>query len=185
MLSRRSLKEKRRMNNIILAGFMGCGKTTIAKSLAGRMRFSYLDTDEEIVKMTGESISQIFTKYGETYFRDLEYEMVKSLQDTQVQDTVIATGGGVLTFERNARVLQQIGKIVIIDRNLDDYIAYLSKDSTRPLVFEKSMAEIECLYNSRLDRYKEFADMIVRNDSSIEACVSEIMRLYQRTGTQT
>lgn len=163
------------MNNIILAGFMGCGKTTIAKKLAKKLNFSYLDTDEEIAKICGKSISGIFAKNGEEFFRNQEYDVVKSLKERAIASTVIATGGGVLTFERNVDILRQIGKIVIIDRDLDSYIEYLSKDSTRPLVFEKSMEEIKELYNMRLNQYRECADIIVQNHSSIEACVKDII----------
>lgn len=154
---------------------MGCGKTTIAKSLAKELGFSYLDTDEEIVKQSGQSIAQIFVQSGENVFRDLEHEMVKSLQDTQVKNTVIATGGGVLTAKRNADILKQIGTIVVIDRDLDSYIEYLSKDKKRPLVFEKSMAQIHALYNARLDVYKECADVVVQNNTSVAACVRDII----------
>ncbi len=155
---------------------MGCGKTTIAKALAKTLGYSYVDTDEEIVRIFGKSIPRIFSEYGEEFFRNLEYDVVRSLEEKHTQNTVIATGGGVLTFERNARILKKIGKIVIIDRDLDSYIDYLSKDSARPLVFEKSMAQIESLYNARLDRYKEWADVIVQNNASIEACVNEIIK---------
>ena len=67
------------MKNIVLCGFMGCGKTTLAKRLARRFNMNLIDTDEEIVRAEGRTIAEIFETDGETYFRALETELIKKL----------------------------------------------------------------------------------------------------------
>ena len=68
------------MNNLILCGFMGCGKTTVGKLLAKRLGLEYIDLDDEIIREAGMPIPDIFSIYGEAHFRDLEHEAVHNLE---------------------------------------------------------------------------------------------------------
>ena len=81
------------MENIILIGFMGCGKTTVGKKLASMSGRKFLDMDDEIVRRAGMKITEIFEKYGEDRFRQMETELCEQLSETE--GLVIATGGGV------------------------------------------------------------------------------------------
>ena len=133
-------KEK---TNIILCGFMASGKTSVAKALSKELGYPYIDTDELIVKESKMSIPEIFDKYGEDYFRDLEFDTANKLKD--FNNTIISTGGGMLTFDRNVEVLKEVGTIIHIKREFDDIYQSLLKDKTRPLAQQKTKEELKCV----------------------------------------
>ena len=87
------------MDNIVLCGFMGSGKTVVGRELAKILGVKFVDTDELIEKEQGVAIKAIFATHGEDYFRDLEYEMCKKV--AKMNGVVVSTGGGAMTFERN------------------------------------------------------------------------------------
>lgn len=97
---------------IVLTGFMGTGKSQIGKGLAKELRMSYLDTDELIEKREKDSISTIFKKRGEKYFRRLETKVVKEV--ALLDNYVISTGGGVVLGEENIRVLKKNAFIICL-----------------------------------------------------------------------
>ena len=87
------------MDNIVLCGFMGCGKTTVGRNLARKSGRKFVDMDSYIEEKAGMKVSEIFEKYGENRFRDMEHEACLELADTK--GLVIASGGGAFTFQRN------------------------------------------------------------------------------------
>ena len=113
--------------NIVLIGMPGCGKTTIGKKAAEALGKTFIDTDDEIVKFAGMSIPDIFSKYGEKKFRDIESEVIKKVSG--MQSAVIATGGGAVLRESNVSLLKQNGFTVFIDRPVDKLVT----TSDRPL----------------------------------------------------
>lgn len=148
------------MNNIVLCGFMGCGKSTVGKNLARKTGKKFLDMDTYIEKKAGMSVSRIFEKHGENGFRDMEHEACKEL--SEMSDLVIASGGGAFTFERNIEVFKGKDKIVFIDVPLEIIKYRLRNDKTRPLLQrpdkDKAMKE---LYDKRRPLYTAAADIIV------------------------
>jgi len=98
--------------NIIITGFMGTGKSVVAKELARKLKMEFIDMDQMIEEGLGISISDIFARYGENYFREQENKLVKEL--SQKENMVIATGGGTLLSSDNARMLGQAGEIVCL-----------------------------------------------------------------------
>lgn len=146
--------------NIILCGFMGCGKTTVGKLLAKDMGMTFVDLDIYIEEKQNMTVSQIFEKYGESYFRQLEHKA--SVELSNLQGKVIATGGGTLTFKENTDVLKKSGKIILINPSLENISKRLEGDTTRPLLAkpdkEKVMKE---LYEKRLPLYQAVADITV------------------------
>lgn len=167
-------KEK---TNIILCGFMASGKTSVAKALSKELAYPYIDTDELIVKESKMSIPEIFDKYGEDYFRDLEFDIANKLKD--FNNTIISTGGGMLTFDRNVEVLKKVGTIIHIKREFDDIYQSLIKDKTRPLATQKTKEELKDLYKKRLDKYIAASDHMVYN-KYISQCVKDIIKIHQR-----
>ena len=163
--------------NIILCGFMASGKTSVAKALSKELAYPYIDTDELIVKESKMSIPEIFDKYGEDYFRDLEFNIANKLKD--FNNTIIATGGGMLTFDRNVEVLKEAGTIIHIKREFDDIYQTLLKDKTRPLATQKTKEELKELYNKRLDKYIAASDHMVCN-KYFSQCVKDIIKIHQR-----
>ena len=79
------------MRSVVLCGFMGCGKTTVGELAAKRLGMDYVDADQYIVEKAGMTISEMFEKYGESYFRDREYEAMQAL--SQRKNTIISSGG--------------------------------------------------------------------------------------------
>lgn len=148
------------MNNIVLCGFMGCGKSTVGKNIARKTDLKFLDMDTYIEEKAGMTVSQIFEKHGESGFRDMEHEACKEL--SQMEGYVIASGGGAFTFSRNSEVFKGKDTIVLIDVPLDIIKFRLRNDTTRPLLQrpdkDKAMQE---LYEKRLPLYKSAADIVV------------------------
>ncbi len=144
----------RRMQNIVLVGMPGCGKTTIASILAETLGRRAVDTDAMVVEAAGRSIPEIFAAEGEEAFRALETEAVRAAG--MQSGLVIATGGGVVTRERNYKPLSQNGKIVFIRRDLDKL-----PTKGRPLSQSTALSE---MYERRRPLYEGFADAVVDNN---------------------
>lgn len=146
-------KLSHQMQNLILVGMPGCGKSTIGHLLAERTGRQFVDADEEIIRMAGKSIPDIFAEDGEDVFRQWETEALEQLG--KQSGLVIATGGGCVTKERNYPLLHQNGTIVWLKRNLD-----LLPTDGRPLSHKERMQE---MYAYRAPLYAAFADITVDN----------------------
>ncbi len=144
----------RQMQNIVLIGMPGCGKSTLASVIAEALGRVAVDTDTLVEQAAGRSIPEIITTEGEEVFRALETEAVR--QAGMMSGVVIATGGGVVTRERNYAPLSQNGQIVFIRRDLDKL-----PTAGRPLSQAASLADI---YARRRPLYEMFADVTVDND---------------------
>ena len=101
------------MNNIVLIGFMGSGKTTFGRWVSRRHNRKFYDTDEYIEKKQNTTISEIFATKGEEAFRDMETETVKELSDT-LDNCVISVGGGLVLREVNRELLRKLGTVVYL-----------------------------------------------------------------------
>ena len=161
--------------NIYLCGFMASGKTTVGKALSKKLNIDYVDTDELLVETYGQSISDIFEKYGEEYFRDLEHNIAKKTADMKCG--VVSTGGGMLTFDRNGEVLKKGGTIICLLRDFDKIYKDLLSDTNRPLARDKSKEELKQMYDMRILKYQKYADHTVENNGSIEDCVKKIISI--------
>ena len=160
--------------NIILSGFMGCGKTTIGKIIARKLDLDFIDTDKLIEEREGRRIREIFDTDGEGYFRDKEHEICAEL--SREDNKVIATGGGALTFNRNKEVLSKNGRIIFIDVDLDTIIKRIGNDSRRPLL----NSETRALFDKRNPIYKKNCDftITVRGDVSAREIADNIIKYY-------
>ena len=101
------------MKNIILIGFMGAGKTTVGTLLAKEKGMKFVDTDERIVKEQGIRIPDLFARQGEGYFRDLETDLLKRMQE-DTNCSVISVGGGMPVREENRTLLKTLGCVVYL-----------------------------------------------------------------------
>lgn len=153
------------MNNIVLCGFMGCGKTTVGRNLARKADRKFIDMDLYIEQKAGMKISEIFEKYGENRFRDMEHEACLELADTE--GLVIASGGGAFTFQRNIDAFKGKDKIVLLDVPLDIIKQRLKNDTTRPLLQRPDKEDaMRQLYEKRLPVYLAAADITVSGKST-------------------
>lgn len=156
----------KRMENIVLVGMPGCGKSTIGKLVADKLGKSFVDADDEIIKKANMSIPEIFKQFGEDKFRQIEAEVLAELG--QKSNLVIATGGGCVTRNENYNSLHQNGTIYWIQRD----ITSLPTDG-RPLSQAGNLSQ---MYAVRKPMYEAFADSIIENNGSIEDTVEEILK---------
>ena len=163
------------MNNIVLCGFMGSGKTVVGRELAKIMGAKFVDTDELIEKEQGVAIKAIFAAHGEDYFRDLEYEMCKKV--AQMKGAVVSTGGGAMTFSRNVEAIKQGSKVVFLDASFDVICDRIGNSKTRPLFQDSEMAKR--LYDERKDKYLAAADYVVNGDMGARKTALEIADLFR------
>lgn len=165
--------------NIVLIGFMGCGKTTVGKALAEELGYSFLDTDQYIETMEQCSISDIFQEHGEEYFRSLETKSIRQLQ-SEVVKSVISTGGGLPLREENAAILKKMGFVIYLRVRPDTIENRLENDTKRPLLQGKdARKKIEGLLEYREPIYEYGAHMILDVDeSTVSDIVEEIKRNY-------
>ena len=154
-----------KMQNIVLIGMPGCGKSTIASMLAEKLGRKAVDADKEIEKLVGKSIPEIFAADGERVFRDLETQVLSELG--KQSQLIIATGGGCVTQERNYPLLHQNGTIYWLRRDL----CQLPVDG-RPLSQAGDLAQ---MYELREPMYRAFADHIIDNNGSVEDTAEAIM----------
>ena len=151
------LKEKQ---NIVLIGMPSCGKTTVGKILSEKLGRNFYDTDTEIERANGKSVSDIFSENGEEFFR-AEEKRITAEKLSVKSGAVIATGGGTVLNEENMRRLSQNGKIYFLDRPKE----LLFPTSDRPTA--SSSEKIEELYYKRIGLYKKYSDIAI--DASKEA----------------
>lgn len=156
---------QQQMENIILIGMPGCGKSTVGSALAKRLGREFVDADAEIVKAAEMTIPQIFATQGEDGFRKIETDVLQTLGKRS--GLVIATGGGCVTQERNYPLLHRNGKIFWLTRDL----AALPTEG-RPL---SQAGRLEELYRVRAPLYRRFADHSISNEGNIENTVSNIL----------
>ena len=165
--------------NIVLTGFMGTGKSKIGKRLATELRMGYLDTDELIEKREKDSISAIFKKKGEEYFRHLETKVVKEV--ALFDNFVISTGGGVVLRDENIRVLKKNALIVCLFASPEVILKRTKGDDNRPLLgVNNQKKRIEELLAFRKPYYEK-ADFSV--DTSVlanEEVVEEIIEFLEK-----
>ncbi|MFH1726973.1 MAG: shikimate kinase [Pseudomonadota bacterium] len=145
--------------NIILIGFMGCGKTIVGQRLASHLKRDFYDIDGEIENNAGMTISQIFEKHSEGHFRQLEKTTI--LRVSKLDNVVIATGGGAILDEENKMALKENGKVVYLTWAFNDLWQYIENCSKRPLLKNKSKDEIEALFNERKKHYSKAADFSI------------------------
>lgn len=138
------------MENIILCGFMGCGKTTVGKLLAQALDMEYLDLDAMIEETAGKPIPRIFSEDGEDAFRDLEHEAVLSL--ARRIRCVVSTGGGAMTYPRNVRAVSPEDRVVFLDADFPTCYQRI-RYSTRPLVRNNSRQALEEIFQQRRTKY--------------------------------
>jgi shikimate kinase len=165
--------------NIIITGFMGTGKTVVAKELAQKLKMEFIDMDRIIEEGRGMSIADIFARYGENYFREQENKLVKEL--SQKENTVIATGGGTLLSSDNARILSQRGQIICLYADSQTIYNRVKRKNNRPLLKgENVLSEINRLLKERKKVYNNFAIKIDTTNLSIQEVTNKIITLLKR-----
>ena len=142
------------MSYIFLIGFMGAGKTTLAKKLAKKLAYTWLDTDQEIEKKEGMKVSEIFEVRGEAYFRALEKLLVDEL--IPHQNIIIATGGGLPCFNNLMENLNQLGTTIYLERTPKELFQRVKQaTNSRPLIAHKTDEELLEYIESTMEKRRE------------------------------
>ncbi len=169
-------------NNIILTGFMGCGKSTVGLAISEKYGYKLVDTDSVIEEKAGMPISKIFQTKGEAYFRNLETRVLMELNET-LSNTVISTGGGLPLREENQKLLTSLGNVVYLNVEAEEVLCRLAGDTTRPLLQGKNPREkITELMDYRKPIYEQGADVTISvTGKSVADIVEEVMNGYSKT----
>ena len=149
--------------NIILIGPMGSGKSTIGNIMAKKLGRDFQDSDHFIEKRTGVDIGRIFDIEGEDGFRDRESQALENLLNLDNQ--IVATGGGSVLRKENQTLLRSKGYIVFLDTTVNQQMQRLRRDKKRPLLQTENPRErLEDLFNARRPIYLDLADLAVKTD---------------------
>ncbi len=164
------------MKNITIVGFMGTGKTVVAKRLAEKLGREFLELDAIIEKREGIPIKEIFEKKGEPYFREVEKQVVK--EASEKQGLVISAGGGAIIDEENFKNLKKNSVIICLEASPDTILKRTKGNVCRPLLNASDpKKEIESLLQKRVPYYKK-ADHSINTDSlTIEQVVEKAAQL--------
>lgn len=148
---------------IYLTGFMGAGKTSVGKCLATALGYPFVDLDALVEAQAGITIGQIFERFREPAFRDLEHECLRRTEE--LDDAVIATGGGTIAFGRNLALLRRLGTSVWLDPSFTTLVERIgvAGGAERPLF--RSPEQARELYQRRLPAYRQ-ADLRVTVEPS-------------------
>ena len=157
------------MKNIVLIGMPGCGKSTIGYRMSQKINYSFFDADKYLEEKENRIISDIFSKEGEEYFRKLETKYLEDL--SKKEQIIISTGGGAVKKKENIDILKQNGIIIFLDRTIED----ISKENheNRPLL--QNIENLWKLYDERINLYRKYADIIIKNDDDMNVIVERII----------
>jgi shikimate kinase len=162
------------MKNVILIGFMGTGKTSVSRALAGRLGWNRIDTDAEIEKREARSIAQLFEAVGEAGFRQIETEVISDVLRSDRQ--VVATGGGAVLREENRALMLNRGFVVALTASKDAIIERVRGDRGRPLLQGNLEDRVNRLLEERKHAY-DFAHLkLDTTHLSVDQVVERILQ---------
>jgi len=166
-------------NNVFLIGPMGSGKTAVGKQLARLLHLHFYDSDAEIEQRTGVDIPFIFEKEGEAGFREREREVIDSL--TQLQDVIIATGGGAVLLPQNREHLASRGRVVYLQTGIEQQLERTRHGRQRPLLYTDSPEDkLRELMVHRGPLYQSIAVVVVSTDGrQVRVVAEEIVQKLQ------
>ena len=159
--------------NIILTGFMGVGKTSVGTRLARDLGFTFVDTDELIEADQKTSITEIFSSFGEPYFRDVESRIIGQVLADEGQ--VVSTGGGAVIRDENRRTFKERGITICLTARPEAVYERIRHETQRPLLqVPDPLAKIRELLASREPFYRQ-ADLVIdTSDRPVDAVITEI-----------
>lgn len=171
-------------NKIILIGFMGTGKSSVAEGLAQALGWDYMDVDAEIVRRSSRSIASIFETEGEQRFRQLETEVLQQLLES-ADTAIIATGGGAVLKEENRQLMLQYGLVIHLSAAADVIISRVSRDTGRPLLQGDLTKRVYSLLDQRKTAY-DFAHIEVDTSLlTIPQVVTNILETWHNANNDT
>ena len=158
-------------DKVYLVGFMGAGKTSVGRALAKRLDWRFADIDELIEQREHSSVSDIFAKQGEPYFRGIERAILA--EQVPLRHAVVATGGGTFVDPQNRAVIKADGAVVWLDAPLERVIARIPQDGRRPLASDR--ANLERLFHSRHAAYEQAHLRLDAGRVPVESLVDQLV----------
>jgi shikimate kinase/3-dehydroquinate synthase len=182
------MKVDRQITNLVMTGFSGTGKSLVAREVARRLGWDFLDTDDEIVKQAGKPIVQIFRQEGEGKFRELERETIRKA--CQQRQTVLAIGGGAMVDPQNYELLAKTGLIVCLEATPETIYERLFREAARSpesevrplLATDNPLERIRELKASRQPYYAKSGWTIHTDGLSFSEVAEEVMRAWRLLG---
>jgi len=151
--------------NILLIGFMGCGKSTIGRHLGKLLGYPIVDTDDLIEAKAGVPIKTIFAERGEDYFRQLEAAVLQELSAPDAPRRIISTGGGIVVRKSNRRLIKQLGYVVWLHASAEEIYKRTARNHDRPLLKTENPQEvIATMLAQREPLYAECSDLTLDAD---------------------
>jgi shikimate kinase len=166
--------------NLYLVGFMGTGKTTVGRAAAQRLGFACFDSDHEIERQTGRSISDIFAEEGgEAAFRRMEREFVE--RGHPAERAVIACGGGLVVQPGVREQLRAKGVVICLHASLETILARAARQNNRPLLQVADPAErVRALFAERDPIYRRTGTLVLTDGRPLREVVAHVLRVWQR-----
>ena len=162
---------------VFLCGFMGCGKSTVGRILARRLKCKCTDLDDYIEKQEGMSIPEIFEQKGEPYFREKETEALVAFRET---GGVVATGGGALLSEKNGETAKNAGMVVFIDTDFNVCYSRIKDDPHRPIAASSTREQLKERFDDRRPKYMAHSHYAIAGGYPPIVIAVKIERLYKK-----
>jgi shikimate kinase len=168
--------KKNNNKNIVLIGFMGTGKTVVGRAIANKINTEFVDVDLLIEKEAGMNISDIFSRKGEEYFRDIEGKVIKKV--SYMKNVVIATGGGAVLRKENIDNLRDNGVIVLLRADVDTILNNISHNLNRPLLQSNDVKKtITQMLKKREEYYKNNDFEVDVSAKSVEQVAVDVLNV--------
>jgi shikimate kinase len=173
------MNEFNKKKNIVLAGFMGVGKTTIGLLLAKRMKRKFVDVDSLIEEKMQMKISKIFEEKGEGFFRKIESEIISELSEKE--GVVIAIGGGAVLKKANISNLMKNGIVICLNASVEEISRRIGDKKDRPLIeTQDKLQTLREIFSQRKALYEELPVKIETDGKSPEDVIEEILKAFDK-----
>lgn len=165
--------------NLYLVGFMGTGKSTVGRAAAARLGFQLIDSDHEIERAQGRTITEIFAQDGEPAFREMEKAFIEGGHPGE--RTVVSCGGGLVVQPGMLETLRSRGIVICLHASLETVLARTSRSRNRPLLeVENPEERIRTLYAAREPVYRRAGTMVLTDSRPLGDIVAHVVRIWQR-----
>lgn len=165
--------------NLYLVGFMGTGKSTVGRAAAARLGFQLIDSDHEIERAQGRTITEIFAQDGEPAFREMEKAFIEGGHPGE--RTVVSCGGGLVVQPGMLEALRSRGIVICLHASLETVLARTSRSRNRPLLeVENPEERIRTLYAAREPVYRRAGTMVLTDSRPLGDIAAHVVRIWQR-----
>ena len=176
--------DEQNKKHLYLIGFMGTGKTTVSRILKKKLGWPEVDADEKIAAEAGLPVSEIFERYGEPYFRDLESEMIEKIAG--MKPAVVSCGGGAVLRACNVEAMKKSGTVVLLTASAETVYERVRNSRSRPILNgHMDVGYIHQMMEKRQSAYEEAAEVIVSTDGKKPGEVADeiIRRALKHAGS--